>query len=331
MVVTPTALFHTAPRQVALSAIELPPLGVDDIRAKAICSGVSPGTEGLVFSGQIEPGTALDASLEALKDGVIHYPFAYGYCWVGTVEAIGSGVTTFAPGDRIFTFAPHQSHIVTSASSCIAVPKALSTSAATLLPSMETAVSIVQDTKPLLGENIRIFGQGLVGILTAWILNKFPLGGLSAIEPNESRIETSHALGISAAAPVKDLPQVDATIEVSGNPAALEQAIQSTKPHGRVIVASWYGSQKNPLSLNTHFHRGRLRIVSSQVSSIAPELRGLWSHQRRMQQAIHLLGEFPYDALSAQRIPFTQAPDSYPPLFSDGRQSLHPYFEYNKD
>ena len=115
------------------------------------------------------------------------------------------------------------------------------------------------------------------------------------------------------------------------NSEQLEQAIQSTKPHGRVIVASWYGSQKTPLSLNTHFHRGRLRIVSSQVSSIAPELRGLWSHQRRMQQAIHLLGEFPYDALSAQRIPFTQAPDSYPPLFSDGSQSLHPYFEYNKD
>jgi 2-desacetyl-2-hydroxyethyl bacteriochlorophyllide A dehydrogenase len=327
-------LEHTAPRKVQIRSRDLPDLGDNDILAKATCSGISPGTEALVFNGYIEPGTALDTSIPALKDGTLQYPFSYGYCWVGTVEQVGDKVDHLQPGDRIFTFAPHQLLIVTVASSCILLPAQLTDSAAALLPSMETALSIVHDAKPLLGEDIRIFGQGLIGLLTAWLLSKFPLNSLSAVDPCEHRRETSLALGItSVTAPgqTTGLPQADATIEASGNPEALEPAIQCTLPHGRVIVASWYGSKSAQLSLNTHFHRGRIQLISSQVSAIAPELRGRWTHERRMDQAIHMLGRFPHDTLSTQPIAFEQAPELYPPLFGEGFQSIHPYFEYPED
>ena len=332
MDLTTLALRHTAPQSAQLSSISLPQLRDGDILAKARCSGISPGTEGLVFSGNSEPGTALDDSIPALKDGTLDYPFSYGYCWVGTVEAVGSKVENLQAGDRVFTFAPHQSRIVTAASSCITLPAQLTDSAATLLPSMETALSIVHDTQPLLGEDILIFGQGLIGLLTAWLLNQFPLGSLSAVDPGESRRETSLALGIVATGDPQQLSgTVDATIEASGNPAALEQAIQSTRPHGRVIVASWYGSKKSELSLNTHFHRGRIQLISSQVSTIAPALRGRWTHERRMQQALHMLGQLPHEALSARAIEFESAAEFYPTLFTGAPQDIHPYFVYPKD
>lgn len=328
------ALQHTAPGKVQISSIDLHEIGENEILARATCSGISPGTEGLVFNGYIEPGTALDASIPALKDGTLQYPLSYGYCWVGTVEAVGTQVDDIQAGDRIFTFAPHQSRIVAAASSCIILPTQLTNSAATLIPSMETALSIVHDTQPLLGEDIRILGQGLVGLLTAWLLTKFPLNSLSAVDPSGHRRETSLALGVAAvAAPgqTSELPQADATIEVSGNPAALDPAIQGTRPHGRVVVASWYGSKSANLSLNTHFHRGRIQIISSQVSSIAPGLRGQWTPERRMQQAIHMLESFPHDALSTQALTLGKATELYPSLFCEGPQSIHPYFEYPED
>ncbi|MBT6179034.1 MAG: zinc-binding alcohol dehydrogenase [Deltaproteobacteria bacterium] len=327
-------LQHVQRKQVEVTTVSLPALGPSDILARATCSGVSPGTEALVFNGNIEPGTALDESIPALKDGSLQYPFAYGYCWVGRVVKAGDNVTNLKPGDRIFTFAPHQAHIVTAADACIALPDNLSDSAATLLPSMETAVSIVHDTQPLLGENIRIFGQGVVGLLTAWILNQFPLTSLSTVDPSHPRRSISQALGLNAfnlPTSSEKLSPVDATIEISGNPAALDQAIQSTQAHGRVIIASWYGSQKAELSLNTHFHRGRIQIISTQVSSISPKLRGGWNNPRRLEQAMRLLHKFPHAALSATPMAFEDAPTSYPALFTEVGPSIHPFFVYPKD
>jgi len=325
-------LNYVSPGKVERKASELEPLKHTEVLARACCSGISPGTERLVHQGQIEPGMPLDATISTLKDGSLQYPFSYGYCWVGVVEACGPSVHSLQPGDRVFAFAPHQSYLVEEASAFIQLPPALSDSAATLIPTMETALSIVHDTRPLAGEDICIFGQGLVGLMTGWLLSQFPLNSLKAIDPCAERHPISVRLGLDAITTPEHhdaQPQADVSIEVSGNPAALNQALATTRSQGRVIVASWYGSQTTELSLGTHFHRGRIQILSSQVSNINPDLRGLWSKKRRLGQAIQLLERFPHDALTTNPIDFYNAENTYPAVFGRTSHQLHPYFTYS--
>lgn len=317
--------------EVALKQIELPPPQTHEVLAQAICSGISPGTERLVLQGEIEAGVPMDATIEELAGEHHDQPFRYGYSWVGKIQRVGLGVEQLAQGDTVFAFAPHQSHHLLKASSCTKLPEGLSPTALTLLPAMETALSVVHDAAPLAGENIVIFGQGLVGLCVAWLFTKFPLGGLHGVEPCPERRKVALKLGlhsIGAELPTTHEKKADLVVELSGSPLALESAIHAAAPHGRVVVASWYGTRRTPMNFSTHFHRGRIQLLSSQVSSIPPAMRGLWTHKRRLARALLLLAEFPTELLSQREIPFCDSPHAYSKLLTESQGPLHPLFIY---
>lgn len=291
-------LQHVAPRQLVLSETILPPLGERQVLLATEYSAISPGTESLIFQGRMPAGLALDATLTSLT-GSFAYPFAYGYALVGTVIDHGGAVAPDWLGRRVFAFHPHQRHAVVALDDCLALPDDIAPRAALLLPNVESALNFVMDAAPLVGETALVFGQGVVGLLTTAILRAFPLRLLVGLDPMAERRARALQWGAHQAVD-PERPEAweelrealfrggdgaDLCFELSGNMAALNQAIALSGFAGRVIIGSWYGNQRQALDLGGHFHRRRLQLISSQVSSLNPALSGRWSKARRLALA----------------------------------------------
>lgn len=331
-----TTLFFTAPGQVEVRAADLPALAPDQVLVKTLCSALSAGSEGLIYRGQFAQG--LPDAHDALSSGLC-YPLAYGYACVGRVVELGQAVPRDWENRLVFAFQPHTSYFVTQPASLLPLPPGLAPEAAAFLPNTETAVNLVQDAAPLLGERVLVFGQGLIGLLTTALLAEFPLESLVTVDAFPRRRAASLALGVSAAldpfapdfrAQVAAYLEsgADLTLELSGAPAALNQAIESTAFSGRVVIGSWYGEKPMALNLGGSFHRSRIKLISSQVSSIAPELSARWDKARRFAVVWQALARIRPEQWITHRFPLEQADSAYRLLAENPQETLQILFEY---
>lgn len=301
---TRRSVVFQAPGRVGVLEDEIPSPGDGEVLVRALVSGISAGTERHVFRGDIAPGTPVDEALGSLE-GRFRYPMSYGYASVGEIVA---------DGRRVFAFQPHVSHFVAPEDELYELPQALSTEAAALWPSAETAVNLVLDARPLVGERAVIIGQGVVGLVTTSLLSQFPLAELSTVDPIEPRRLASTQCGATRSLhpdEIGDVDNVDLAIELSGTAAGLNLALGATGLEGRVVVGSWYGDEPVSVDLGTHFHRGRLRVISSQVSHLGAPLASRWTKPRRMQVALSALGHLPVETLLTHRFPVERAADAY--------------------
>lgn len=320
------ALYFTAPSKVSVREEPLPSPGAGQILVKTLVSAISPGTELLMYRGQAPDDIPLDENISALKASH-SYPFKYGYSAVGQVIALGDGVSSSWEGKTVFAFHPHESYFVSSPAEVIPIPADLPLEEAAFLPNMETAISFVMDGRPLIGEKVVVFGQGIVGLLTTSLLARMPLAGLVTIDKYPLRRKASLELGAhssldpEAPSALKELMPssgeehsesgADLTYELSGNPAALRQAIAVTGFCGRVLIGSWYGQLRADLDLGGRFHRSRIHLLSTQVSTIAPDLTGRWTKTRRLQVALEMLKELKPSRLITHRFWIGHAPEAY--------------------
>lgn len=340
-----TTLYFTAPRRVELREETLPALGADDVLVETVCSAISAGTELLVYRGRFPHELETDSAIETLR-GAFAYPLAYGYACVGVVRETGTQVDTSWRDKLVFAFQPHTSHFIASHNSLILIPPSLSAEAASFLPNMETAVNFVQDGAPILGERVAVFGQGVVGLLTASLLREFPLEKLITVDPfklrreavkvesRRSKVEGFFSLdseavdfhtGLSGYAP----EGFDLVYELSGNPSALNEAIAATRFAGRVVIGSWYGDKPTEVNLGGAFHRSRIKIISSQVSTIAPELSSRWDKSRRFNVAFDALTRIQPQKWITHRFALSQAEQAYRLLDENPQEALQVIFEHS--
>jgi 2-desacetyl-2-hydroxyethyl bacteriochlorophyllide A dehydrogenase len=329
------ALVFTGPRTVELVEEAVPPPPAGDLAVRTRLSAISAGTELLAYRGQLPPELALDETLPGLAGGSFAYPFRYGYASVGEVVAVGAGVAEELLGRRVFAFQPHASGFITPAAEAFVVPPTLPAERAVLLASMETAVNLVLDGAPRVGERVAVLGQGVVGLLATALLARFPLETLVAVEAASARARLAAAFGarasVASAAEARPLlgPQgADLTYELTGNPEALDAAIALTGGEGRVVVGSFYGAKRAPVDLGGHFHRGRLTMISSQVSHIAPALRGRWDRARRMAAAWRALADIDATPLVTHRYPIARAAEAYRLLDQGPGEALQVLLEH---
>jgi threonine dehydrogenase-like Zn-dependent dehydrogenase/FMN phosphatase YigB (HAD superfamily) len=315
-------ILFTGPRQV--SVVEKPsrPLASDELRIRSEYSLISTGTELKVFTGQFDDAP-LDVSIESMKDERLQYPLAYGYSLVGIVVECGSGLDCSEwVGQRVFCFSAHASQAIAKASSVHRVPTDCSSLDAIFMPSVETALSLVQEARPVLGENIGVFGQGLIGLLVTALLRHFRIEGsysfgvVTTYDALLDRLMLSSKMGASEALlPRTSAGQAfDVAIEVSGNGIALQAAIDATRPGGRVVIGSWYGCQDVPLRLGMDFHRSHKVLLASQVSRIPVSLSGTWDKARRFQLAWELTKTLEPSRLLSRSLMLREAPSAYASL-----------------
>jgi 2-desacetyl-2-hydroxyethyl bacteriochlorophyllide A dehydrogenase len=326
------SLYFVAPNQVAVVEEPLAAPSGQQMLVETVVSAISPGTELLVYRGEVPAGMPLDASIAGLTDSA-SFPVKYGYSAVGKVIAVGGEVTPDWLGRTVFSFHPHESHFLACARELVPLPEGVAPEDAALFPNVETAVTLMMDGRPLIGENVAVFGQGIVGLLTTALLARFPLSGLVTFDLHPRRRRLSMKLGAHEA--VDPAAQLDAehrsfdlTYELSGNPAALDQAIAVTGFHGRVVIGSWYGERRARLHLGGSFHRSRIQLVSSQVSTIDPTLTGRWSPDRRRRLTWTMLSELKPARLVTHRLPFSAAAEAYELLDRHPHQTIQVLLTY---
>lgn len=337
------SLQFTEPYGVRLVEEPIPEPGPHQVLVGSLLSAISPGTELLVYRGQWPQGLAIDASIPALAGG-FQYPVKYGYSTVGRVMSVGSEVDSSWLGRTVFAFNPHESHFVAAPDHLIPVPEDVPPEKAALLPNMETAVTFLMDGHPRIGENVAVLGQGIVGLLTTALLARCPLACLAVVDGIAARRAAALSLGAHAALdpPAQDVTgklgeifqktgsdgKADLTYELSGNPAALDLAIDITGFSGRIVIGSWYGAKRSEINLGGSFHRSRMAIMSSQVSTISPALTGRWTTSRRMQVALHMLRGLDTADLITHRFPISQAARAYDMLDRSPEQAIQVLLTY---
>jgi threonine dehydrogenase-like Zn-dependent dehydrogenase len=337
------ALFFTGPRQVAVHREALAAPAFGQVLVQTLISAISPGTEVLIYRGQAPQDVARDDAIAALA-GDFAFPLKYGYALVGKVVSLGPGVSPDWQGRLVFSFHPHESHFLATPDELQMLPLYLSPEDAVFFPNMETAVTFMLDGRPLVGEQVAIFGQGIVGLLLTALLARCPLSSLVTLDLYPRRRLLSEELGASLsldpASPDLEkrllgylqsagpYPGADLSYEISGNPEALNQAIAVTGFHGRVVIGSWYGLKRSDLNLGGRFHRSRVRLISSQVSSIPPELTGRWSRARRNYITWQMLAEIKPARFITHRFPIAQAAQAYELLDCNPGEAIQVVLEY---
>ena len=328
---TARVLRFIAPYRVRLDEVAVREPAQGELVVRSEVSGISAGTEMLAYRGEIDPGLPLDETLGALR-GRFAYPFAYGYSAVGRVEASRAAVPE---GSLVFAFHPHQDVFVVSEDGVVPLdgedPRR-----ATLLPLVETALQTCLDAGPRLGEHVVVVGLGCVGVLTAALLARSGAHVIGS-EPQERRRRAAAQLGIEAVAP-EDLEAalaertagrgVPLLIEASGSPAVLADSLRLLAHEGTALVCSWYGTKTAPLPLGADFHRRRLVIRSTQVSTIPSRLSGRWDRDRRRRAARELLSQLPLDPLATHEFPFGRAADAYAAVAGGEPGLIHAALRY---
>ncbi|HVP20485.1 MAG TPA: zinc-binding alcohol dehydrogenase [Anaerolineaceae bacterium] len=339
-----TALYFVAPERVEIIEEEISAPQKNQVMVRTLVSAISPGTEMLFYRGHVPEELPMDVSIAALQGKKAVYPFKYGYASVGEVVEIGEDVAKTWIGERVFSFHPHESLYLADLSEVMIVPEEIPTGGAVFLPTMETAVNFTMDGHPIIGEAVAVFGLGIVGLMTTSLLSGFPLGILLTFDRYPFRRAEALNVGVDAsldpaepdsaeraAAILKKAgweSGVDLTFELSGTPSALNQAIAVTGFDGRIVIGSWYGKKTAEIDLGGKFHRSRIRLISSQVSTVSPALSGRWDKQRRLKVSWEQILKIRPQRWVTHRFPFADAPKAYHLLEEHPEETLQILFDY---
>jgi threonine dehydrogenase-like Zn-dependent dehydrogenase len=289
--------------------VSLPPPGPDDVVVRTLHSGISRGTETLVFRGGV-PGSQYAAMRAPFQDGEFPGPVKYGYLSVGVVE---HGPPELL-GRTVFCLYPHQTAYVVPASSVVVVPGDVPSRRAVLAGTVETAVNALWDAAPLVGDRVSVVGAGMVGCCVARLIGRFPGAQVTLVDVDAGRAALATALGVEFAVPSDAAGGRDLVVHTSATSAGLQTSLDLLAPEGTVIDLSWYGDADVTLSLGGAFHSRRLGIRASQVGMVAPARRATRTTTDRLALALDLLRDPAFDALLTGASRFNELPEVMPRL-----------------
>jgi threonine dehydrogenase-like Zn-dependent dehydrogenase len=313
------ALFHTAPRRVEIRELPAPRPAAGEVLVRTRCSGISGGTERLVYRGEVPADFALDDTIDALT-GTFAYPFAYGYACVGEVAE---------SGQQVFAFHPHQDTFVARASELIPLP-GIDPAAATLFPLVETALQVTLDAGTGYRDQVIVLGAGVLGLLTGLLLQRAGWRPVIA-EPLQWRRAVAGRLGVTTAAPTELANEaVPLVIDASGNPDAPAMALNMLAHEGTLLIASWFGAKPVVLPLGGAFHRRRLTIRSTQVSTVPARQSAIWTRSRRREETVALLPELPLAQLCTDVFDFGRAAEAFRAVDQGKPGLMHAVLTYDR-
>ena len=304
---------------------------------KALYSGISAGTELLVYRGEVDKGA--DPTLPTIS-GSFDYPIKYGYSLVGEVQEIGPEVRTLQPGMRVFVHHPHQEAFLMKESLVYPLPDGLEAVLGVFAANTETALNGIWDAKLAIGETVVVMGLGIVGLLSVGLAKASGAESVIGIDPISSRRSAATHMGADTVLDadknglkaLKDIlgnSGADLILEASGNPKALDGALSLAGPESRIIVLSWYGKRTANLNLGEGFHQNRLCLKGSQVSFVPPHLSRRWDKLRRIRFALNMLGRLHVGPLISHTFPFSKAKEAFGLLDEHPQEALQVVLRYD--
>lgn len=296
----------------------MPPPGDGQIIVRSLYSGISRGTEALVFNGAV-PAGEFERMRGPHMEGDFSFPVKYGYSCVGIVEAGPSELL----GKTVFCLHPHQDVFITTSDMVSVLPDSLPPAIAVLAANMETALNIVWDALIQPGDRVAVFGGGVVGTLIANLSGRIAGTETVLVDTNPKRGDHAQAMGIGFAQAGSLADEFDVLINASASGAALAEAIEHAGTEARIVEASWYGDKTVTVPLGGAFHSRRLSLISSQVGSIPAMRRARWSFGRRMGKALELLSDERLEHLISGETAFADLADDYPRILSSQDTLCH--------
>ena len=311
------ALWTVGPGRAELRPVELGPLAAGSARVRAVVSGVSRGTESLVFHGRVPPGE-WERMRCPFQEGAFPYPVKYGYAMVGVVEAGPADRI----GQRVFGLHPHQSLFDLAPGALTPIPDAIPNELAALAPQMETALNASWDAEVKAGERIAVVGGGVIGLLTAYVA-ALQGAAVTLIDVNPKRRQIAEALGLAFALPDAAPQGCDTVLHASGRAEGLDLALSLCRFEGQVVELSWFGDAPVSIALGSAFHSQRLTIKASQVGSVSPSRRATVTHAQRLAQALALCADPRLDVLVREETPFAEMPSRMAAILGDPDTLCH--------
>jgi hypothetical protein len=300
--------------------------GPDEAIVRTMVSGISRGSETLVFQGHVPPGQY--AAMRApFQEGEFPGPVKYGYLSVGSVEQGPAELR----GRMVFCLYPHQTAYVVPAGAVTVVPEGVPPARAVLAGIAETAVNALWDAAPLVGDRVTVVGAGMVGCCVARLLSGFPAVEVTLTDVDPSRADVAAALEVGFALPVDAAGDRDLVVHASASSAGLQRSLDLLGPEGTVIDLSWYGDREVRLSLGGAFHSRRLGIRASQVSSVSPVRSARRTSSDRLALALELLRDPAFDALVTGQSRFAELPEVMAELAAGSLPALCHTITYGED
>ncbi len=297
--------------------VRLPEPGTDDVVVRTLCSGISRGTETLVFRGQV-PRSQYSVMRAPFQEGEFPGPVKYGYLNVGVVE--------HGPRDlrdrTVFCLYPHQTAYVVPSAAVLPVPGSVPPERAVLAGAVETAVNALWDAAPLIGDRVTVVGAGMVGCCVARLLTRFPAVDVTVVDVDPAKAEVVTHLGAGFTSPAEAADGRDLVVHASATSSGLQLSLDLLDREGTVLDLSWYGDAEVQLSLGGAFHSGRLGIRSSQVGTVSPARSGSRTLVDRRALALDLLRDPAFDALITGVSPFDELPDLMSRLAAGSQPAL---------
>ena len=320
------AFWVAAPGRGEIRQELLPTPSVDDVVVRTLYSGISRGTEALVFNGRVPP-TEFQRMRAPFQAGSFPAPVKYGYSSVGRIERGPRELQN----RTVFVLYPHQNRYVVPAQAVHVLPDDVPATRAVLTANLETAINGLWDARPHLGDRIVIVGAGTVGCLVAWLAGRIPGCDVELVDVNPQREAIADVLGVRFAAPDTIWEGADVVIHASGSPAGLEVALGVAGFEATVVEMSWYGDQRVPLPLGEAFHAKRLILKSSQVGSVASSQVARWDTRRRMQLALTMLTDSVLDVLITGESEFEEMPGTVARIAAEPGNTLCHRIRYDQE
>ncbi|MEL7253301.1 MAG: zinc-binding alcohol dehydrogenase [Pseudomonadota bacterium] len=309
---TAKALWCIAPSDPAIR----PGAEGDGVLVEMLYSGISRGTERLVFEGRV-PQSEHTRMRGPAQEGDFPFPVKYGYCAVGR---IAEGPRA---GEHVFALHPHQTRFRLPGDALTPLPADLPAERAVLAANMETALNVLWDSGAGAGDAIVIIGAGVVGALTGYLAARTPGTEVTLVDINADRAPLAETLGCAFATADSAPEGADVVIHLSATAAGLSTAIEAAGDEATVVEASWHGATPTLTPLGGAFHSRRLRLVSSQVGNLPPHRRPRWTYARRMAKALDLLRDPTLDALISGETAFEDLPDAYAAILANPATLCH--------
>lgn len=282
-----------------------------EVLVRALYSGVSRGTEALVFNHRV-PESEYERMRAPFQAGAFPAPVKYGYASVGRVE---SGPEALE-GRKVFCLYPHQTLYVVPVEAVTPVPENVPAGRAILAANLETAVNGIWDAAPTIGDRVAVVGAGAVGCLVAWLARRVAGTEVELIDVDARKAGIAAALDVTFRRPREASVDADIVVHASGTAEGLATALALAGFEAKVVEMSWFGAGSVAAPLGEAFHARRLTLVSSQVGSVATRQRARWDRARRMELVMRLLDAAELDALISGETPFEELPATMAALAS---------------
>lgn len=311
------ALWYIGAGQATIQSETLPPLANGHVRIATLFSGISRGTESLIFNGQVPP-SEYERMRAPFQSGDYPFPVKYGYASVGRIVAGADS----RRNQIVFVLHPHQTLFDVPVDAAHVVPTNIPPERAVLAANMETALNALWDGGLAPGDHIAVVGAGVLGALTAYLAARVPGTRVTLIDKNPDKAQLASKLGVEFSQPENSRGNNDLVIHASASEAGLNTTIGLCGEEATIVEMSWYGAKPVTIGLGGAFHARRLKLVSSQVGQIPPSRRPRWDYARRLSTAISLLDDPRLDALLEDPIAFDDLPQRIPAILKGDSPTL---------